>query len=84
MNKKGGENGEFSSRRKIVRLVPFHPFYPHLPPPFRTFIPWRRARNLFAPRNLYPPGRGLLTFIAKPRCLLARKLKDARVSTIRR
>lgn len=33
MNKKGGENGEFSSRRKIVRLVPFHPFYPHLPPP---------------------------------------------------
>lgn len=34
MNKKGGrmgENGEFSSRRKIVRLVPFHPFYPSLP-----------------------------------------------------
>lgn len=33
MNKKGGrmgENGEFSSRRKIVRLVPFHPFYPSL------------------------------------------------------
>lgn len=31
MNKKGGENGEFSSRRKIVRLVPFHPFYPPSP-----------------------------------------------------